>query len=113
EASAARLRALVDELRQRADCAAVVLTATRAGKVALVAAVTPALLRRGLDAGQLMAQLAPAVGGKGGGAPEIAWGGGARPEGVEAALEAARRYFRARLGEAPATARPPPPTPEP
>jgi DHHA1 domain/Acetyltransferase (GNAT) domain len=98
EASSQQLRALADSLRQSAGCAAVVLTATRGGKVVLVTAVTQALLQRGVDAGQLMAQAAPSVEGKGGGAPEIAWGGGSRPEGIDAALEAARHFLQARLG---------------
>ncbi|PTL76742.1 DHHA1 domain-containing protein [Vitiosangium sp. GDMCC 1.1324] len=100
EASAQQMRALAESLRQSADCAAVVLTATRGGKVVLVTAATQALLQRGVDAGQLMAQVAPAVDGKGGGAPEIAWGGGSRPEGIDAALEAARHFLQARLGGA-------------
>jgi hypothetical protein len=98
EASSQQLRAVADSLRQSAGCAAVVLTATREGKVVLVTAATPALLQRGVDAGQLMAQVAPAVDGKGGGAAEIAWGGGSKPEGIDAALEAARTFLQARLG---------------
>lgn len=100
EASSQQLRALADSLRQSAGCTAVVLTATRGGKVVLVTAATPALLQRGVDAGQLMAHVAPSVEGKGGGAPEIAWGGGSRPEGIDAALEAARSFLQARLGGA-------------
>ncbi|WP_375773664.1 GNAT family N-acetyltransferase [Archangium gephyra] len=98
EASAQQLRALADSLRQSAGCAAVVLTATRGGKVVLVTAATQALVQRGVDAGQLMAQVAPSVEGKGGGAPDIAWGGGSRPEGIGAALEAARTFLQTRLG---------------
>jgi hypothetical protein len=97
EAPAQHLRALVDCLRAHDGCAAVVLTATRGEKVVLVTAVTQALLQRGVDAGQLMAHIAPAVDGKGGGAPQVAWGGGARAAGIDAALEAARRYLEARL----------------
>ncbi|MFL5352303.1 DHHA1 domain-containing protein [Archangium sp.] len=98
EASAQQLRALADSLRQSAGATAVVLTATRGGKVVLVTAATPALVQRGVDAGQLMASVVPAVEGKGGGAPEIAWGGGSRPEGIDAALAAARDFLQARLG---------------
>ncbi|MCY1078389.1 DHHA1 domain-containing protein [Archangium lansingense] len=101
DASSQQLRAVADSLRQSAGCAAVVLAATREGKVVLVTAATPALLQRGVDAGQLMAQVAPAVEGKGGGAQEIAWGGGSRPEGIDAALEAARHFLQARLGGTP------------
>jgi hypothetical protein len=98
DASSKHLRALVDCLKQHAGSAAVVLAATHGEKVVLVTAATQALLQRGVDAGQLMERVAPAVDGKGGGAPEVAWGGGSRPGGVDAALEAARRYLDERLG---------------
>ena len=97
DASAQHLRALVDCLKAHAGSAAVVLTATRGEKVVLVTAATQALLQRGVDAGQLMAHVAPSVNGKGGGAPEVAWGGGSRVGGIDAALEAARRYLDERL----------------
>ncbi|MBZ4419376.1 GNAT family N-acetyltransferase [Myxococcus sp. RHSTA-1-4] len=98
DASSRHLKDVVDCLKQHAGSAAVVLTAMRGEKVVLVTAATQALLQRGVDAGQLMAHVAPAVDGKGGGAPEVAWGGGSRPDGIQAALDAARRYLDERLG---------------
>ncbi|NMO14852.1 GNAT family N-acetyltransferase [Pyxidicoccus fallax] len=98
DASSKHLKDVVECLKQHAGSAAVVLAATRGEKVVLVTAATQALLQRGVDAGQLMARVAPAVDGKGGGAPEVAWGGGSRPDGIDAALEAARRYLDERLG---------------
>ncbi|RKH17717.1 GNAT family N-acetyltransferase [Corallococcus sp. CA047B] len=96
EASAQHLKAVVESLRQAAGCVGVVLTATRGDKVVLVTAASVALRGQGLDAGQLMAQVAPCVDGKGGGSAEVAWGGGSRAEGIDAALAAARSYVQSR-----------------
>ncbi|RKH46307.1 GNAT family N-acetyltransferase [Corallococcus sicarius] len=106
ETPAQHLKALVEALRQAAGCVGVVLTATRGDKVVLVTAASPALRELGLDAGQLMAQAAPCVDGKGGGSPEVAWGGGSRAGGIDAALIAAREFVQAHLA-GPATSRPP------
>ncbi|RKH56576.1 DHHA1 domain-containing protein [Corallococcus llansteffanensis] len=97
DAPAPHLKALVEALRQAAGSVGVVLTATRGDKVVLVTAASEALRGLGLDAGQLMAKAAPCVDGKGGGSPEVAWGGGSRADGIDAALTAARQYVQSHL----------------
>src|SRR4051812_14872963 len=85
------LRTLALDVRGRlpADRPAVVLLASETGgKVALVAAVNPAAQERGLSAGDLIKAVAPAVGGRGGGKPDVAQGGGTDPAGIPAALTA-------------------------
>jgi alanyl-tRNA synthetase len=52
--------------------------------------------REGLSAKDILAAALPAVEGRGGGKADAAQGGGSRPEGVEAALLAAREYLAAR-----------------
>ncbi|NNB96157.1 GNAT family N-acetyltransferase [Corallococcus exiguus] len=99
EVPAPHLKALVEALRRElVGVMGVVLTATRGDKVVLVTIASDALLRVGMDAGQLMAQAAPCVEGKGGGSPEVAWGGGSRADGIEAALSATRSFVESRLG---------------
>nr|WP_254360946.1 DHHA1 domain-containing protein [Corallococcus exiguus] len=100
EVPAPHLKALVESLRQATGSVGVVLTATRGDKVVLVTAASDALRGQGVDAGQLMAQAAPCVEGKGGGSPEVAWGGGSRADGIEAALTATRRFVESRLAGA-------------
>jgi alanyl-tRNA synthetase len=70
------VRNLADSLKGTIKSGVVVITSTSGeGKVAIVAAVTPDLTKR-VSAGQLVKQLAPIVGGGGGGRPDFAEAGG-------------------------------------
>jgi alanyl-tRNA synthetase len=69
------LRQLVDSLRQKLGSGVVVLGQTEDGKVALIAAVTKDLTPK-VHAGKVIQTLAKQVGGKGGGRPDLAEGGG-------------------------------------
>ncbi len=91
DASAAYLPILADVLKTRWQ-GVVVLTAVDQGKVALLAAVSPAYTKK-VQAGKIIQAIAPLVGGKGGGRPELAQGGGTNPEGVAAALAKAEEIL--------------------
>jgi alanyl-tRNA synthetase len=69
------LRALVDRHRDRIKSGVVVLAGSADGKVLIVAGVTPDLVKR-VPAGKIVKQLAPIVGGGGGGRPDFAEAGG-------------------------------------
>ena len=70
------LRTLADTLKSRLKSGVIILAAPMAdGKVSLIAAVTPDLAKKA-PAGQLVKQLAPIVGGGGGGRPDFAEAGG-------------------------------------
>ena len=69
------LRALVDQQRDRIKTGVVVLAAPSEGRVSIVVGVTPDLVKR-VPAGQVVKQLAPIVGGGGGGRPDFAEAGG-------------------------------------
>ena len=70
------LRSLADTLKSRMTSGIVVLAApSPEGKVTIIATVTPDLTKRA-PAGQLVKQLAPIVGGGGGGRPDFAEAGG-------------------------------------
>jgi alanyl-tRNA synthetase len=84
DAPAAYLPLLADALKNRWQGVAVLAVAD-AGKVALLAAVAPAFTKK-VQAGKIIQAIAPLVGGKGGGRPELAQGGGTNPEGIAAAL---------------------------
>jgi len=93
----ASLRALTDSLRDRLERGVVVIAAEHDGKVHLVAAVTRDLTDR-VKAGDLVKQLAPLVGGRGGGRADFAEAGGKDAGGVEAVLAQARQLVEAALG---------------
>ena len=69
------LQAVADSLKERFKGVIVLGGGSHAGSVALVAAVTPDFAWK-IQAGKIMQQIAPIVGGKGGGRPDNARGGG-------------------------------------
>ena len=84
-----QLRTLVDNLKQKLGEGVVVLgSAQPEGKVAIIAGVTPELIKR-IQAGKLVGAVAKLVGGSGGGKPEIAEAGGKDQAQIDAALQAA------------------------
>jgi alanyl-tRNA synthetase len=94
-----QLRTLVDNLRNKLGSGVVVLgTAQEDGKVALIAGVTKDLTDR-LPAGKIISLLAPKVGGKGGGKPDIAEGGGSDVSALSSALASAPDVIRELLGK--------------
>ena len=84
----------LDSLRSRATSAAVFLASETGGKVMLLAAMTPDVVKRGVKAGDLIKAVAPIVGGKGGGRPDMAQGGGTDAGKIPDAVKAARAWLR-------------------
>jgi alanyl-tRNA synthetase len=87
------LRVLLDTLRDRINSGIVVIGGVRESKVTLLAGVTSSLATM-YSAGQLIAYLAPMVGGQGGGRPEMAQGGGSNVECLDDALAAVTQWVR-------------------
>jgi alanyl-tRNA synthetase len=85
------LRELSDRVRQSlGDAGAVVLGSAAEGRVHLVANVSPAVVKRGVKAGEVVGVAAKAVGGGGGGRDTMAQAGGRSPEKLPEAIAAAR-----------------------
>ena len=89
-ADAKALLALADRVRQRLGDAVVVLGAAGDGRVQLVANVAPAVVERGVKAGDVVRAAAEVVGGGGGGRDTMAQAGGRDPGKLDEALETAR-----------------------
>ncbi len=84
---AGALRAIADQIRTRYGSAVVALGSEfAADKVALLVAVTPDLVGK-VKAGDIIKQIAPIVGGSGGGRPDFAQAGGRDPQRLREALE--------------------------
>lgn len=79
------LRDIADKLKDKLDSAVVVLAAVSGDKVSLVAGVTKDLTDK-YQAGKILNHVAQQVGGKGGGRPDMAQGGGTQPENLAEAL---------------------------
>lgn len=82
----AQLRALADALRNKFKSAVVVLASAEDSNVALLTAVTKDLTSK-VHAGKLVREIAEALGGRGGGRPDLAEGGGKNLDGLQAVLE--------------------------
>ncbi|MDX9733032.1 MAG: alanine--tRNA ligase [Thermoanaerobaculia bacterium] len=90
------LRNLADTFRGKLGSGVVLLGTESEGKVTLLAAVTSDLVAR-VSADDLAKTMAPVVGGRGGGKPDLAQAGGKDPEKIEAALSAGLARAKERL----------------
>jgi len=86
--SAKALRALSDEIIERLGSGVLVLGAAAEGKAFLLARVSKDLQGR-FHAGNIVKELAPLVGGGGGGRPDMAQAGGQNPDALDQAMERA------------------------
>jgi alanyl-tRNA synthetase len=91
------LRQLADTHRDRIKTGLVVIGSVDDGRVSLVVAVTKDLVPT-VHAGNIVKELAPVVGGRGGGRPDFAEAGGNLSDRVPEALAQARRLAEAALG---------------
>jgi alanyl-tRNA synthetase len=97
-ASPKALMDMADRVKgQLGDSAAVVLGSVADGRVHLVAAVTPALVQRGVKAGDGVKVAAQVAGGGGGGRDTMAQAGGRDPDKLPEAIAAARAAIEAAL----------------
>jgi alanyl-tRNA synthetase len=84
---AGSLREIADGLRMKLGSGVIVLGAEQDGKAVILAAVTKDLTSR-FSAGEIIKALAPMVGGKGGGKPDLAQAGGKDADKLDEALQA-------------------------
>lgn len=94
-ADAKTLRDTLDQLKNKLGSGVILLAADDGGKVALAAGVTKDLVGR-FKAGEIMKLAAEAVGGKGGGRPDMAQGGGVNAAAIPDALQVVRDYCSAK-----------------
>ena len=97
DVSGGDLRNLADTFRSKLKTGVVVLGSATDGKVTLLTAVTKDLLDR-VNANALINKLAPIIGGKGGGKPDLAQAGGKDPDKLNEAIEHAPQALREVLG---------------
>lgn len=92
------LKTVAEQLQQKLSQGAVVLgSVPEPNKVSLVAAFSPEVVKKGLQAGKLVGTIAKLCGGGGGGRPNLAQAGGKDASQLPAALAEARNQLRSGL----------------
>ena len=91
------LREMLDSLKSRLPDCAVVLAGTMDGKASLIAGVHGKALGK-LKAGDMLGAVAAQIGGKGGGRPDMAQGGGDDSAALAPALASVFAWVRAKIG---------------
>ncbi len=93
------LKTAAEQLQQKLQEGAVVLgSAPEPGKVSLVAAFSPKVVKQGLQAGKFIGAIAKLCGGGGGGRPNLAQAGGRDESQLPHALETAEQQLVQELG---------------
>ena len=82
----AQLRQLADKWKQQSLSNCLVLALSKDGKANLLVAMDEDMVARGIKAGELIKEIAPLIGGGGGGRPDMAQAGGSNPAGINQAL---------------------------
>ena len=90
------LRDTVDQLKNKLAPAAIILSAVDGEKITLIAGITKDATDK-IKAGDLVSHVASQVGGKGGGRPDMAQGGGNQPDNLENALNSVNDWVSAQL----------------
>jgi alanyl-tRNA synthetase len=97
-ADAKSLRETADQFKNKLGSAVVLLAAVEGDKVALIAGVTQDVTGK-VKAGDLMGFVAGQLGGKGGGRPDLAQGGGTNVAGLDAALASVVPWVKSQLDQ--------------
>jgi len=90
------LRGMVDQLKDKLKSAVVLLAGSQDGKISVVGGVTADLTGR-VKAGDLVGFVSSQIGGKGGGRPDMAMGGGSDADALPDAIASVRQWVEERL----------------
>ncbi|MEG9482176.1 alanine--tRNA ligase [Mannheimia sp. HC-2023] len=90
------LRTMVDDLKNQLSSGIIAFATETEGKVSLIVGVTKDLTAK-VNAGELVGVMAAAVGGKGGGRPDMAMAGGSEPQNIPQALSLAQEWIVQRI----------------
>ena len=91
--NAKAIREAMDDFKSKLQETIIILASDVGGKVSLIATVPKALTEK-IKAGDIIKEMAPIVGGKGGGRPDMAQGGGTQPENITKSLRSIKDYIK-------------------
>ncbi len=98
DADANKLRQMGDTVRDKADNVVAVLATVNDGKITFLAACGKEAVAKGIKAGDIIKNITPICGGKGGGKPDSAMGGGSDVVKLDDALAAVDNFVAEKLG---------------
>ena len=90
------MRGLSDRIRASGGLVVAVVSTVKEGKCSIVLSVSDEAVQEGLHAGKLLQRSLVPYGGKGGGRPHLAQGGGIREEEIDGFLESMRKMLEER-----------------
>ncbi len=82
------LKTIADKFKENTECGVIVLAAETDGKITFVAMATKAAVAKGVHAGNIIKNITAIAGGRGGGKPDMAQGGGTQANKIDDALAA-------------------------
>ncbi len=96
--AAGELRDLGDKIKNEIGSGVILIISTVDGNVNLLAMASDDAVKAGAHAGNLIKSVAGAVGGKGGGRPNMAQAGGKDAAGIDACIDLAKSIAKEQLG---------------
>jgi alanyl-tRNA synthetase len=87
------IRETMDDFKSKLQDTVIILVSKVGDKVSLIATVPKSLTDK-VKAGDIIKEMAPVVGGKGGGRPDMAQGGGTQPENITESLRFIKNYIK-------------------
>jgi alanyl-tRNA synthetase len=97
DADADALRQMCDRFRQKYTSGVIVLGSAPDGRPVLIAAVTDDLIKRGLQAGEIVRTIAQVIGGSGGGRPNLAQAGGKDASKLQEAIDQVAPFIEKKI----------------
>jgi alanyl-tRNA synthetase len=91
------LRQMCDRFREKYKSGVIVLGSAPEGRPVLIAAVTDDLVKRGILAGEIVKTIAQAIGGSGGGRPNLAQAGGKDASRLQEAIDMVTPFLEKKL----------------
>ena len=96
--SADDLKTTADGIKEKYPCSAVVLSSDAEDKITFVAMATKDAVSKGVHAGNIIREITAIAGGKGGGKPDMAQGGGKDKDKITEAVEKVEEIIKAQIG---------------
>ncbi len=96
--SAEDLKKTADDIKEKLECCVVVFASASDDKITFVAMASKSAVEKGVHSGNIIREITAVAGGKGGGKPDMAQGGGKDASKIDEALLKAQEVIKTQLG---------------